>query len=263
MKSHRAKKKFEKLFLIGVGFLIVIAAVFYFRNQIRNLLSGAFQSLSVPIWRSGDGMDSGLSGVVSWFKSKQSLFEDNRILIERVRELEASLVDREIIQAENSELKEILNRKPAEENLILGAILAKPNKSPYDSLVVDLGAEAGLVVGNRVFAYGDILIGQVSEVYDETSKVELFSTPGYKMEAVLSEVNVFLGMTGRGGGSFEISVPRNMPIEIGQDVFTAGIRPYPLGTIKEIISDERDPIQKALIQSPVNIFELRFVEVEK
>jgi len=53
-----------------------------------------------------------------------------------------------------------------------------------------------------------------------------------------------------------------LPIEIDQELGIAGIRPYALGKVKEIISDERDPIKKILIRGMVNLFELKFVQVE-
>lgn len=262
MKPRRAKKKFEKLVLIVAGALIVVFAVFYFRHELRNFFSTNIQRLSSTIWRSGNKTADGFSSVPVAFKSKQSLFDDNRALSEKLRELEADLADRELLLRENAELKEILNRKPPEENFILAVVLSKPNRSLYDTLIIDLGATEGLVVGSRVFAYGDILIGQVAEVYDKTSKVRLFSTPQEKTEIVLPESNVFLEMIGRGGGNFEISIPRDLNVEVGTEVSSTGIRSYVLGKIEKIISDERDPVAKVLVQSPVNIFELKFVQIE-
>jgi len=45
-------------------------------------------------------------------------------------------------------------------------------------------------------------------------------------------------------------------------VVLPGITPYTLGIVQTILSDPRDSFQKALLVSPVNIFELKFVEVE-
>ena len=64
-------------------------------------------------------------------------------------------------------------------------------------------------------------------------------------------------------GNFELILPRDFVIAEGAEVVLPGAFPYVLGTVKTIISDPRDAFQKALIVSPVNIQELKFVEVEK
>ena len=70
-------------------------------------------------------------------------------------------------------------------------------------------------------------------------------------------------MIGRGGGNFEMILPRDFILEKGTEVVLPVITPYTLGIVQTILSDPRDSFQKALLASPVNIFELKFVEVEK
>ncbi len=263
MKSRRAKKNFGKIFSLALAVLIVAGLFFNFRSGVKGFFSEVLLSVSRPFWRSGHKAGGSFSSLLARFKSARSLFDDNKVLAEKLREMEARLADRNIIWEENLKLKEILNRHPAEENFILAVVLAKPNRSPYDTFIIDVGAQDGVLAGQRVFAYGDILIGELAEVYDKTSKVKLFSTPGEKTEVVLSGSDIYLEAIGRGGGNFEISVPRDLPIEINQELSIAGLRPYVLGKVEEIISDERDPIKKILIRSMVNIFELKFVQVEK
>ena len=50
--------------------------------------------------------------------------------------------------------------------------------------------------------------------------------------------------------------------EKGDEVVLPGITPYVLGIMETTISDPRDPFAKTLLTSPVNIQELKFVEVE-
>jgi len=69
-------------------------------------------------------------------------------------------------------------------------------------------------------------------------------------------------VAGRGGGNFEMIVPRDFTIVKGDVALLPGIFPYVLGVVEIIISDPRDPFIKALLVSPVNIQELKFVEVE-
>ena len=68
---------------------------------------------------------------------------------------------------------------------------------------------------------------------------------------------------GRGGGNFEMILLRDFVLKEGTEIVLPGIVPFVLGKVKAIISDPRDSFQKALLVSPVNIQEIRFVQVEK
>jgi cell shape-determining protein MreC len=160
-------------------------------------------------------------------------------------------------------MKEILGRKNEKTNLILTSILSKPNKSLYDTLIVDVGSKNGVSFGQRVFALGNVPIGSISEVYPNYSKVILYSSPGEKTEVVISGRDAFMQVVGRGGGNFEMLLPRDLILEKGAEAVLPGITPFTLGIVQAILSDPRDAFQKALLVSPVNIFELKFVEVEK
>ena len=164
---------------------------------------------------------------------------------------------------ENNKLKEILSRKNEKINLILAAILAKPNRSPYDTFIIDAGKDQNITVGDLVFALGNIPIGRVSEVDANSSKVVLFSTAGEKTEVIITGRDVFTAITGRGGGNFEMIMPREFTLEKGTTVTLPGLTPYVVGIVETIISDPRDASTIALLTSPVNIFEIKFVEVEK
>jgi len=193
-------------------------------------------------------------------------------------------------------IKEILGRKGEKTNMILASFLSKPNQSLYDTFIIDVGAKDGILVGQRVFALGNVPIGRVVEVNPNTAKVILYSNPGEKTEVVISSKQIlptsgsdgsttpsasntttseggpaspsqggdaFMQVTGRGGGNFEMVLPRDFVLEKGAEAVLPGITPLVLGTVQTIISDPRDSFQKALLLSPVNIFEIKFVEVEK
>ncbi len=110
---------------------------------------------------------------------------------------------------------------------------------------------------------GDVPIGRVSDVYQSSSKVVLFSNSGERTQVVVGDKNVFMAVVGRGGGNFEMVVPKEKTLMKGDQVLLPGINSYVVGIVETIISDPRDPFVKALLVSPVNIQELKFVEVVK
>ena len=72
-----------------------------------------------------------------------------------------------------------------------------------------MGVKNGIVSGQKVFALGNVPIGRVAEVYPDTSKIILYSNPGEKTEVVISGKDTFMQIVGRGGGNFEMILPRD------------------------------------------------------
>ncbi len=268
--DKKAKKKKFSYAVVGVFILVVL---FYFRLNIWSGLSYGSQKLFRPILVTGGYVGEKLNGIKSYFTSKNSLQKENEDLKSQLEADQASLANYNSILSENESLKEILGRKNSKVSFVLSAILSKPNQSPYDTLVIDAGADEGLQVGNKVFAIGNVPIGRISNVYPNSSKVILFSNSGEKTQVVVGSKNtrlndhqvgqVFLDLVGRGGGNFEMIMPRDLTLTKGDQAVLPGITPYVVGIIETIISDPRDPFSKALLVSPVNVQELKFVEVEK
>jgi cell shape-determining protein MreC len=209
------------------------------------------------------GGGSVVNGFSSYFNSKKLLFLENENLKMQIAIYEGKNSNYNSILEENLKLKDTLGRKIEKVDLILASILSKPNRSPYDILVIDIGVKDGAYVGQKVFALGNVPIGKIADVYESTSKVVLFSSPGEKTDVIISGNSVVMQLVGRGGGNFEMILPRDFTIEKGVEVILPGITPQVVGVVDTILSDPRDSYQKALLLIPVNIFQLKFVELEK
>jgi cell shape-determining protein MreC len=234
----------------------------YFRASIFNGLSYVAHLIFRPILIIGNNIGGKISDTGSTLRSKKSLLLENESLKNQILQSEADRANYAVVVDENFKLKETLGRI-GEKEMILSAILSKPNQSLYDTLIIDAETNQNISVGQKVFALGNIPIGRIAEVYANSSKVILYSNPGEKTEVVISGKDVFMQVIGRGGGNFEMILPRDFVIEKETEVQLPGITPYILGVVKTIISDPRDSFQKALLVSPINIQELKFVEVEK
>ncbi len=242
--------------------MAVIFILIYFHASIFRGFSKVTHAIFRPVIILGNNVGEGLGNSGAFLKSKKGLTTKNEELLNQVREYEAEMANYNTLLAENNSLKETLGRN-TQSDFILGSILSKPHKSAYDTLVIDLGDKDGLVVGDEVFALGDIPIGRIDQVYGSTSKVVLYSTAGEKKEVVVGEKSLYLEAVGRGGGNFEINIPRDLELTVGTEAVLPGIFPYTLARVETIISDPRDSFVKALLVSPVNIQELKFVEVKK
>lgn len=256
------KTKRKKIIYIIVG-VIICPILFYFLFGIFNGLSLVTHTVFRPVLFVGNAISEKLAGFSSYFFSKKSLYMENEDLKSKLNEAQASLANYNSLLTENTNLKEILGRKGENSALVLSAILSKPNQSSYDTLVIDAGTVFGIEAGDMVFAIGNLPIGRISDAYTNSSKVILFSAPGEKTGVVIYGRDVFMEIVGRGGGNFEMVVPRDFVLQKGDTVSLPDIFPYALATVETIISDPRDPYTKAILVSPINIQELKFVQVEK
>ncbi|MDR3519891.1 MAG: rod shape-determining protein MreC [Candidatus Pacebacteria bacterium] len=268
------RKKFSKIALCVI-FLVI---VFYFRVGIWSGLSKVGAVIFHPVLVLGQKVEEKVQSVGSYFVSKNYLYNQNQKLQTEVSFDDARMANYDSVATDNASLKEILNRKDPKANIVLAAILAKPNQSPYDILLIDAGVAEGVKTGDTVFALGNVPIGNVSDVYQDSAKVILFSNPGETTEAVISASlnadgtvstttpsasNAFVQVVGRGGGNFEMVMPKDFNFQAGGQVVLPGVNSYVLAVFQKVISDPRSSSTKILLTSPVNIQSLKFVEVEQ
>ncbi|MBP9839873.1 MAG: rod shape-determining protein MreC [Candidatus Pacebacteria bacterium] len=259
LDKKKKNKKITNILLVAFAVLLIV----YFNKGIFSGLSQASHFVFKPFVSLGNSIKTKISNSGAYFYSKKFLLLENERLQNQINSLNANLINHNTLEDENSKLKEVLNRKNESKELTLAYILSKPNHSAYDVLILDIGEDGGIREGSVVFAHGDIPIGKISEVYPNSSKVILFSTPGEKTEVVITGKDTFMEMVGRGGGNFEMILPRDFVLESGTNVHLPGVNSYIVATAETIISDPRDAFLKALLVSPINIQELKFVEVEK
>jgi cell shape-determining protein MreC len=272
-KSHR--KKFFQITL-GVVFLIIL---FYFRVGVWKGLSIASEIIFHPVLLLGRGAENKFQDIGAYFVSKSYLYNQNQKLQAEVSFDDARMANYNSIVLDDASLKEILGRTDSKAVMTVAAILSEPSQSPYDTLLIDAGSSQGVTVGDTVFALGDVPIGQVADIYPDSSKVVLFSNPGETTQAIISSSttipsvtgtvsssassNIFVSVVGRGGGNFEIVIPKGFVLQTGDQAVMPGINSYVLAIVQKIISDPRNAFTKALLTSPVNIEGLKFVEVEE
>lgn len=254
-KSKNTKTKIGASLAVLV-ILIVLAPIVF-----PSIGRGLRQVIS-PIWKLENNASSNSKSFFANLKAKRALDAENTILKNRVTELEAKLADHDVIANENLALKELLGRKGSED-LILGTVLIKPNRSVYDTLVIDAGSSVGVTSGALVYAYGVIPIGTITSVSAKTSTVTLFSTAGQITNSRIDGKNIDIELVGRGGGNFELKVPRDVSLEPDMEVLLPGLKPMVVAIVTKSITDARDPVQTFLLTSPVNINELNWVQIVK
>lgn len=144
------------------------------------------------------------------------------------------------------------------EHRFIAPVLARPRWSVYDTLFLGAGETQGVAVGMHIFAFG-FVVGEIAEAYAYSSLATLYSTPGKVVPAQISGT-MPVELVGTGGGSFEASVAEGAPVRAGDGAFAPGLSPH-LFAIVEAVEEGNEGVLKVHLRLPVNIFELRAVEI--
>ena len=257
-KKQIERKKIIMRNVIGFGlfFILSIVGILSLSGRLSNFVGR-------PIWRVEKFVTDGLYNINFLFRTKASISNENHNLIEEISRIRLSMIDYQIIKRQNDELKELLGRLPTNNNFILGNILTKPNHSPYDTIIIDVGRDMEIQEGNMVFAGNNVPVGRIGKVYEKTSLVTLYSNPGQKTEGFIDGTNASVELVGRGGGNFEMIIPVELAVENGTKVFLPGNSLEIMALVDEIVSAPTDPFKKVILSSPVNIQNLKWVQVKK
>lgn len=178
----------------------------------------------------------------------------------------AALADRNVLLKENTELKARLRRTDPR-TVVLAGILQRPPGIPYDTFIVDVGSDAGVVAGDRVSAGGSTVIGEITDVYAHTSRVVLLSAPGHSYSALLTTSKgsgaIPVTMTGQGGGSLVGQVPAGTDIIAGDSIIFPGVFGGFIGEVSHVDYMTGESFITLYTHLPVDPLELRYVEIWK
>ena len=164
------------------------------------------------------------------------------------------------LQKENEDLKNILHRNASSSPMILAHIVKKPPFTAYDSYIVDIGKN-NVQTGYKVYALGNVLIGEVVEVNGVFAKVKLYSSYGEKFTALIGKNHIQAIATGNGGGTFEAVLPKDVKISLGDVVTVPDMNNSVFGIVRDITVDPARAFTTILFSQPVNIYEQKWVQI--
>lgn len=263
MHQFRDKKQIEQKRKLTKNLIFLVVFMVLATGGIFAYTKGFLHFIGRPIWKVEKVASESVQNVGYIFRTKSSVYKENENLKQENINLKLSMIDYNLLKEENIKLKELLGRTESKKNLVLSNILTKPNYSPYDTIIIDIGSKEDVIAGDKV--YSDVVnpIGEVSVVYDDTSLVTLYSNPGEVTEAMLDGSNTSVELIGRGGGNFEMTIPVDLAYTYGGLVYLPNIQTQIIAIIGDVISSPTDPLKKVLLSSPVNVQNLKWVLVEK
>jgi len=236
----------KKTGIIGIAVTVILLIVLVFISNLElnkfSYIENAFSKLVMPIQSGITYLKQKLTGNDNYFATMDYLKRENEALKHKNEELEEALRNLEIVQAENTTLKEYLNLTEQYKSYkSIPAYIISKDISNYSSIfIINAGRNSGIRENMTVIA-AEGLVGHVISVTDNTAKVQTLVDSSNVVSATLesSKDNVIARGTLTGNELKTTYISPNTVLIEGEKLYTSGMGGiYPkgiyIGTIKKI-----------------------------
>lgn len=256
---------------IVITSILLIVLVFISNLKLNKLshIENVFSNLIMPIQSGITYLRNKLSGNDNYFATMDYLKEENKALKEKNSELEEKLRQLEIMQAENSTLKEYLGLKEQYKSYkTVPAYIINKDITNYSSVfIINAGSSSGIKENMTVIA-AEGLVGHVISVSEKTAKVQTLIDSSNVVSATLenSKDIVIARGTLNGNELRTTYISTNTVLIEGEKLYTSGMGGiYPkgiyIGTIKKINESKNITDRSFITQAAVDFENLETVLV--
>ncbi|MDO8492667.1 MAG: rod shape-determining protein MreC [bacterium] len=256
LKTNRHRSSRLKIIIL----VLFLAVLVFLGAGLRSFFSPLTQAIINPIFKVAQKLKISSQNWFAFLEPKKILIAQNEKLKMELLTKGQILLDYQTIKSENEILKGIASRNATSTRVIAG-VLRTPDQSPYDTIIIDAGADQAVVKGNLVYAKQEIPIGAIEFVYQNSALVKLYSTPGETHDVYLGYDKIAGRAVGRGGGNFEVILPHGAKVFKGDAVTLPGLTGKIFGEVESLAETEGGTFIRALFKNPFSFDELRFVEV--
>jgi len=232
--------KRNKILLIIVGVLIVLSLNF-FQKEVK----GFFYFISSPIQKNLRQTNGNLSDFFVGIFRGEIFKQENRELKLQIQRLLGEKGFWQALQRENETLRGALELGLQKEfRLALAEIISQD--IGQDSVLINQGSKDGLSEGMPVITQEKVLLGRITEAFDDFSRVALTSHQESSFDVAVPDRNVSGLVRGRGGQSLELDlVFQDKEVKEGDLVISTALGGiYPKGLLVGLIKTvERSDIQ--------------------
>jgi len=252
--------KFKKraLFFLLV-FLFIFSLAFVFQERVKNFVYLIFSPFQKFFWSLGRNTANFFSIFIETSelkKEKERLEKENLKLKSEIEKLKE-------IEKENRILKKALDLKREKIEILLARIVGKDPDE--DKILIDKGKKDGVFEGEVVISPEGVLVGKVSKVYQNFSKITLLSSKNFSFNGQISSKKIDFLLEGRGNLHLYLTLlPKEKKIELGDKVSTSALGgKFPagifIGEIEKIERSDIKPYQEAKIKLGFSLSDLEFL----
>jgi len=245
--------------MLGMVFLLIFVGMLFLSSPFRGFVFW----LARPLWKAENVLVSYFDASFKILQSKRNLVEENRALLIENNKLNYYILANDYLRRENDNLREAVGRHKETGSAILAYVLVKPGQTPYDQLIIDAGTSLGIAVGDLVAVEGSVVIGEVTEVFYDSAKVELYSTPNKSLLVLIGPNSIQANALGVGAGNFRVKLPKETDIKEGDSIVIPSISSNVFGVVEKIDTAEANTFQNIYFKNPVNLNEIKTVLILK
>lgn len=273
----KRKGKLKQNLIFIIVYIISFISFFYLQNYYdkQNIVSLESGNITAPSLKS-EGI------VLNYFSNKREMSLEidklkKELELEKLRYLDLKNYIFEIDKNWKEEEKDL--------KIISAKKIFTDYTTIYSTALLNKGIRDGVSEGDLVFLYPDKAIGIISRVKNKTSQVSMFSKDKNKIEGILkikieenllkelenienieeienqlttssfaikSSDQIIVDLYGYGGGDFIMTIPKNIEVETGMEIYMANYEDKVLGSIVKIEKPEASYYQVVLIKGYYN-----------
>ena len=195
------QQKFSLLTLVFISILIILLSnldfkvIRYLKVGINELVYRSSFVVSIP--------ENFIKNTFLKLQIIQLILKDIKKMENELNELKSKNVSSEILQFENTELKELINDYVSSSDKILAKIIVDHNSPFLKSIIINKGSKDNIKIGTNIYDQS-YLVGRVIEVNYKTSRVLLLSDLNSNVPVTIAPQNIQAIITGNGNNNAEI-----------------------------------------------------------
>jgi cell shape-determining protein MreC len=220
-------------------------------------LSSAVRNICAPFWKSGSFVRVKFEYYGELLRSKQALISNNQTLKGELERARMTILG---YHALKEQYERLVPGSDAVGKGISATVLVRPPQTVYDTFMLDVGEDQGVRQGDLVYYSDTIIIGEITKTSAHSSEAQLFSTGNKESRVILGGKSEFTAV-GKGGGTYEVRLPKEVPVAIGDSVIRPGKDLSIYGSVAAIELGQSDSFKKVYFRLPFNIHELAHVRV--
>ncbi len=259
LKSKNFKIMLAAVFLV-LGIMIYSAS----NSGQQNIFSSVASFITTPIQKLSALVSGGINDLGGDLTDIDEIRAENELLKDKIRMLQAQLVDYETYKQKYDDLRDLLKLKDdsGEMELIPATVISRDATDAYGTFIIDKGTLQGVAYLDPVITE-DGLVGYVSQVGPVSSKVTTILSPSTDVGAIDKRTkdggvlggDQELAQTGYAKLSY---LQRDCDVTVGDLIVTSGLGGiYPknliIGEVTEIRAESQDISLYAVINPAADV----------
>lgn len=252
--NSRRNWRTRRVVIIATTLLVALILIYTIPTVVRFVGGVVLQ----PILLVDNWVRTSEQAIPVYFRSRTALLAERQALEQQVTELTTLPEYVAYLEAENAALRaagvEQIDR-------IRASVLAQPPYTPHDTLILNVGTDAGVLLDAPVFLSDRVVLGTITAVTAQQSVVRLMSTPGVESTVYIYGPDIYTTAEGYGSGIIRIGVPQGIQLRAGDLVVAPSLGGGVLGPLFDVASVPTQPEQYGYVRLPQALHTIHAVTV--